>query len=145
MSNIDWSGVVNKEDKLATAKAQAKQNVIAFAAQIGEQLTADYPLVEREAWITKLAEAKAIIAGETDPLNYPAIASEISVTGKTAAEIAPVIIFKAALFEKASGLISGVRQVTFIAIEAATSEVELELAINTARTSAETALAQLLA
>lgn len=133
-----WPGLTIEE-----LRENAKNDVLEFVKQIGELLTDGYPMVERESWVKKLDEAKAIVAGETDPANYPIIAAEIAITGKTASEVAPVIIAKAIRFEQASGMISGMRQKTIAAIDAAADKDGIDVVLDAAKVQAETALASL--
>ena len=125
----------------ASINAALKAEAMDYAEMIGRQFTAGYPDSERQSWPVKQAEAKFIVAGETDPARYPVIAAEISITGESAPEIAGVILAKAAIFERAAGLLSGFRQSALAAIDAAEGAQAARTALDNAKAALSAALA----
>lgn len=125
----------------ASLKEVLKAEALEFAEAVGRQFTAGYPDSERQSWPVKQAEAKLIVAGETDPARYPVIAAEISITGETAPEVAGVILAKAAIFERAAGLLSGFRQSAIAAIDAAEDAQAARTALDNAKAALAAALA----
>lgn len=125
----------------ARQKDVLKAEALEFAEAVGRQFTAEYPDNERQSWPVKQAEAKLIVAGETDPARYPVIAAEISITGESAPEIAGVILAKAAIFERAAGLLSGFRQSALAAIDAAEGAQAARTALDNAKAALSAALA----
>lgn len=125
----------------ARQKDVLKAEALEFAEAVGRQFTAGYPDSERQSWPVKQAEAKLIVAGETDPARYPVIAAEISITGESAPEIAGVILAKAAIFERAAGLLSGFRQSALAAIDAAEGAQAARTALDNAKAALSAALA----
>ena len=125
----------------ARQKDVLKAEALEFAEAVGRRFTAGYPDSERQSWPVKQAEAKMIVAGETDPARYPVIAAEISITGETAPEIAGVILANAAMFERAAGLLSGFRQSALAAIDAAEDAQAARTALDNAKAALSDALA----
>lgn len=125
----------------ARQKDVLKAEALEYAEMIGRQFTAGYPASERQSWPVKQAEAKMIVAGETDPARYPVIAAEISITGETAPEVAGLILAKAAIFERAAGLLSGFRQSALAAIDAAEDAQAARTALDSAKAELSAALA----
>ena len=124
-------------------RRDARKAVLAFADKIASRLTDGYPDAERASWVAKQAEARAIVAGEADPAAYPVIAAEIALTGRDAAELAPVILAKASVYERAAGMISGLRQATLAAVDAAVSAEEIAAVLASAKAQAEAKFAEL--
>jgi hypothetical protein len=128
---------------LAEAKGRALLAVLAFADEMGTQLLAGYPAAERASWDAKLAEARAIVAGEIDPLKFPVVAAEIGVTGANATDVAAIVLAKAGMFQQAAGLISGLRQATIAGVDAAQTLGEIAAVLDGAKAQAEAAMAGL--
>lgn len=134
---------VHPDDLLAAQKAEAEALVVAQADDYGSRLTAGYPRHECESWPVKIVEARVILAGETDPDNFPIIASECQFTGTSYAVTAASILAKAAPFAKASGAISGIRQETIRQINAAENKAEIAAALGWAKAAADAAFASI--
>jgi len=99
-----------KADAAAARFDQLKAEVLAHAEAVGQAFLAGYPEVEQKSFPEKKAEALAIVAGETDPANFPLIAEETGLTGKSASESAARILQNAGLMTRVAGAISGFRQ-----------------------------------
>jgi len=128
---------------LAMMKEESRLLVVSMAQEYGSRLTANYPLHEILSWTTKVAEAKSIIAGATDPKQFPIITAECSFTGMPVRETADYILAKSAPYLTASGFISGIRQETIRRIDLAASKEDIEAALQWAKSTADEALASL--
>lgn len=124
---------------LAQMKATAEGIIVSQADEYGSRLTAGYPQHERESWPVKIAEAQAILAGETDPRNVPVIATECLFTGLSWTDTALTIRTKAAPLAKASGAISGIRQGAVRRIRLAQDKAGIDEALAWAKASADAA------
>lgn len=142
---MDPALVLHPGDVLEEVKAEARQSVVTVAEAYGERLTAGYPLSERESWTAKAIEAQSITGGQKpDPVKHPLIMTEAMFSGGDPAAIAAVVLAKAALFGRAAGAISGIRQAALADIEAASSAEAVKAALDRAHASAEAAFAGLM-
>ena len=127
---------------LENVKEKATARVIAFADEVGAQLTAGYPRAEVQSWPAKAAEAKAWLADTTRAA--PAIIdAEARATGNTPEQVARAVVAKAAFFERVAGFISGLRQKTEAAIEAATDAAGVEAALQAGLAEAQAEMRKL--
>jgi hypothetical protein len=121
--------VIDAADLLAAQRAEAEALVVEKIDAFGARLTAGYPAHERESWPVKIAEARAVLAGETDAAKLPIIATECLFSGVSHADTAANILAKATPFAKASGAISGIRQVAIAKIGAAANGAAIAAAL----------------
>lgn len=135
---------IHPADLLAAVKAEATVRVLAEADRYGARLTAGYPMSEQASWTAKADEARAIAAGATPSSDlHPVIMAEAMFTGRSPAEIATAIVAKAALFARAAGAISGIRQAALARIDEAVDETGIAEALAWAKATAEAAFAGL--
>lgn len=135
---------VHAGDLLAWIKTQAQAMVLAAADSYGERLTAGYPLSERESWTAKAGEAQSILSGASvNSVQHPLIATEAMFTGRLPQDIAASVLKKAALFGRAAGAISGIRQAAMAGITAAEDEAAVQAALDRAAAMAAAAFAEL--
>lgn len=131
--------VIDAADLLAALKAEAVAAVIAYANAFGDRLTAGYPRHEVQSWPMKVPEAMAIMAGETDPAITPIITAERQITKASPRDLARSVLAKAGPFATAIGTMSGLRQITLAAIDAAADENGINAALADAKAKAEAA------
>lgn len=137
--SFDPTATIDPDDLATALKAEAVALVVSQAEAYGERLTAGYPLHEILSWPVKVVEAKAIMAGETDPALFEVIAAECLFTGANHHDAALQVLAKARPFAKASGAISGIRQEAIKRINAARDEAEIAAGLTWARAAAEAA------
>lgn len=128
---------------LSEKRKNAEALVIEHADAYGSRLTAGYPSHERESWTAKIAEARAIEAGEANPTKFPIIATECLFTGNSHAETAASVLAKALPFSKASGAISGIRQEAVRRIRLADDMAGIDSALAWAKAAADAAFSSI--
>lgn len=149
----------DQSDKLIfnISKSGALEGVDTQHAQFLRDLTGGATIEERDTWQAKELAARALLAqsaanAEAEASNEtpPEIATaaqtdmltiEATYLGTDAASLAVVIVGKADLFKKLTGLAAGVRGKARAAIKASTTTEQLEAAITQAQTDVQAALA----
>ncbi|MFN4098144.1 MAG: hypothetical protein ACK4GT_00070 [Pararhodobacter sp.] len=129
--------------QLELAKSDATAEVMTCTDRYGALFVAGYPDCERQSWPQKLIEARLIAGGEADPEVFPIIAAEAEITGAAPTDIASWILARAAVFEKAVGIVSGFRQMALAGIEAAEDAEGVQAALDAAKALADQKLAAL--
>lgn len=123
---------------LASYKAEKTMAAVAYLLTASRRFTDHYPAAESKP-AAKIAEARAVLAGETDmKLPY-----EAGVLGMPVFDLAARIVAKGSRFEMASALIAGVRQRTSAMIEAAPDHAAVDAILAGAMADAEARFADL--
>lgn len=99
---------VGQATDLATAKAQRKSEIDAYAAGLRNQVVRGYSAGEMASWSFKLAEARAFTA-TNDPLQAPTLAASATIRGITVAAMAAKVLANSAPFLNAEAAIDGIR------------------------------------
>ena len=132
---------------LAEKKKEAIREVKSFADVVANRpdVAGLYPQSEKEGWPTKLAAAEAHLAGSASQMQTDMLTTEANIVGITVVQLAQAIVAKAAWFAKVNATIAGMRQKAFAAIDAATTNDEVDAVLAQMKLDAEKALADLLA
>jgi len=139
------------EDPVATPideiRTAAKVSVVEFADWVTDSVISKYPKAEQMGWDRKTREATAFIAGSGSGSlsDAPTLTNLIQLQNPTATNaeiVAAVTVFATAILEK-SAVLTGIadyieilRKSTDAAIDAATTEIEIELILTTAKANA---------
>lgn len=100
---------------------------LAMITQINDltrSITDGYPLSEVASWGVKAGSARAIKSGTAHPDQIAMIQNEANITGRTLDAQADAIIAKAEAFESITSKVSGIRQVTEVALVEASTPTE---------------------
>lgn len=122
------------EEMRRTARAQ----VIAFADQMTERITGQYPAAEVASWPTQEAEARAIVAG-ADAAAAPLISALATAAKMPLKDYATGVLAKAEAYRQVVAAVKAIRDTTDAAIDAATTPEAVGAALEQAR---QTALAK---
>lgn len=106
-------------------------------------VTGEVPYTEKASWATKAAAARAYQAGSADPTQRAMIATEADLSGEAEAELAAKIVASADRWQVVVAAVTGLRRVTGRRIEAATTVVELDTILESARARAHALARQL--
>lgn len=127
------------EADLASAKARASAEVVAWAQGFLDQFTAGYPTQETLAWGAKLAAARRVMAFGSDPL----IEIEADALRITPVALAAKVVAKGETYERIVALTSAIRGATQQAIAEAGSVDDLPAILDHAKAAAELAMVNL--
>lgn len=107
-------------------QAAALQAVSEFAQSFTEGVTGPVPLDEKLSWDAKEAAAKAVIAGNATDEQQSLLDDEAALTSETAANLANIIVARAAVYRQVVSRVAGLRRVLTAQIEAETDPYEYE-------------------
>lgn len=99
-------------------KAAAIQAAIDFAQSFTEGVTGPVPLDEKLSWDAKEAAAKAFIAGTATAEQQSLLDDEAALMSEETADLANVIVSKAAIYRKVVSRVAGLRRALTAQIEA---------------------------
>ena len=120
---------------LVAAKKQAMADVIAFADSITAQVTSLYPEAERSSWAAQLAEARLILAGQVPP--DPSIVAGLATAQNiSVAALANAVIAKATKFQQIEIAVQTIRTIAQTAINSVTSPAQMPGVIDALRAQA---------
>lgn len=111
---------VGQAADLATAKAQKKSEIDAYAAGLRNQVVRGYSAGEMASWSSKLAEARAF-AATNDPIQAPTLSASATIRGITLADLAGRVLAQSTPFLQAEAAIDGIRGKHCDAVEAMTT------------------------
>ncbi|MCC0024639.1 MAG: hypothetical protein H6874_10525 [Hyphomicrobiaceae bacterium] len=142
----DGLSLVTGEPPLDDAKAEARQEVIAYADRVTAQVLTKYPEAERAAWPQKQAEAVAfladgnnaalapLIAGICDAEAGQALSGQAQIDAVTSK--ANAILAKATEFATIAAAVEALRVAAETGIASATSRAGIEQALLAAKAAA---------
>ncbi len=121
------------------AKPIARSRLAAMVEAKGNALTAGYSESEMRSWPTKYAAARAYLDDTAAEWQAQMIATEATMRGVPADDLANLVITRGNAFALASAALAGIRGAGDAAITAATTVEQIDAALS----SAEAALAQI--
>lgn len=101
------------------SKDKALVALTAYVDQFAAGVTGDVPIDEKLSWSAKEAAAQALTDGTETAAQLALLKDEADLTGETPAELAAVVLGKAAIYRSVVSRIAGLRRATIAAIEAA--------------------------
>lgn len=99
--------------------ADAIAALTAYVDQFAATVTGAVPIDEKLSWPAKEAAAQALTDGAESTAQLALLKDEADLTGETPAELAAVILGKAAVYRSVVSRIAGLRRATTSAIDAA--------------------------
>ena len=127
---------------LVEAQRAARARVVAYADAITARVTARYPATEVASWPTQAIEARAIKAG-AGAADAPLLSALAAAWGMTLAQIADVVLAKAAAYTAITAAVIQIRDAAMRAIDAAPDVATLEASLAAVRAQADAAAAQM--
>lgn len=97
---------------------EAKVAMVTWIDEFTEGVTGAVPKDEKLSWDAKEAAAKAVIAGNATAEQQSLLDDEAALTSETTANLANVIVTKAALYRQVVSRVAGLRRVLTAQIEA---------------------------
>lgn len=101
-------------------QAEALEAVNTFAQDFTDNITGPVPLNEKLSWDAKEAAAKAIIAGNATAEQQQLLDDEAALTSEATADLANIIVAKAAFYRQVVSRVAGLRRALTAQIEAET-------------------------
>ena len=127
-------------------KADAFQSIITFAANARAQVAGNVDQYKLAGWAAKAEAARRILANIATDGEKAAIQAEADKRGQneTVEQLATKVVAKADQLQAANGIIEGMESSAKTVIEATTTVKQLDAALETLLTEAETELAALM-
>lgn len=140
----DWR-IETVDDRLASAKAEAKAVIVVFANTITDRIMDAYPKAETAGWASKQAEAAAIVAGGTvaDTVVIKALATEQGLDATGVNALASAILVKANEFAAIAAAVENIRSQADAAIDAVSAIEDIPATLQMLKTQAEAKAAAL--
>jgi hypothetical protein len=125
--------------------ASALKTIETFARDVRHQIAGTSDDAEIAGWNNKLRIAKAVLDKTATESEIQAMATEAQARGdgKTAEELAAIVVAKGEKFAVVVGLIDGMKRKAGKAVEAAKTPAEVEAVLDAMRKEADAALEQL--
>ena len=139
------------EEPLATLEtiAAAKVRMSQLTDALATSVTGSVPDTERASWPTKEIAARAVLASAATPIQTAMIQAEATVTGENLLALAAKIVANADSYIAIAGLLVGKRRLAHAQLDAvvlgSVTVSDIDAIVESARQSATSALAQMLA
>ena len=126
-------------------QTNALKTIETFARDVRHQIAGTHDDAEIAGWNNKLRIAKAVLDKTATESEIQAMATEAQARGdgKTAEELAAIVVAKGEKFAVVVGLIDGMKRKAEKAVEAAKTPAEVEAVLDAMRKEADAALEQL--